>query len=90
MSLALKRTAPPSLNDGRTGLYFPLACVVTKPGHALAKEDVLVHLRRKFPSWWIPDDVLFVDEVPKTSVGKFNKRVLRERFAHYLVERSGA
>jgi fatty-acyl-CoA synthase len=68
----------------------PLACVVVKPGQALAKGDVLAHLSQKFPSWWMPDDVVFVDEVPKTSVGKFNKRALRERFAHYLVERSGA
>jgi len=66
----------------------PLACVVTKPGAALTSADVLAHLDGKVPSWWMPDDVVFVDEVPKTSVGKFNKRVLRERFARYLVERS--
>ena len=65
----------------------PLACVVIKPGSTLTRQDVLTHLEGKFPSWWMPDDIVFVDEVPKTSVGKFNKRVLRERFARYLVER---
>jgi len=65
----------------------PLACVVTKPGEALTKEEVLAHLGGKFPSWWLPDDVVFVEEVPKTSVGTFNKRVLRERFARHLLER---
>ena len=33
--------------------------------------------------WWLPDDVVFIDEVPKTSVGKFSKKTLRERFADY-------
>ena len=33
--------------------------------------------------WWIPDDVVFIDEVPKTSVGKFSKKTLREQFADY-------
>ncbi len=68
----------------------PLACVVVKPGAVLTREDVLAHLGRKFPSWWLPDEIVFVDEVPKTSVGKFNKRVLRERFARYLVEPRGS
>ena len=35
------------------------------------------------PSWWLPDAVEFIDEVPKTSVGKFSKRTLREKFAGY-------
>jgi len=33
--------------------------------------------------WWLPDDVVFIDAVPKTSVGKFNKRALREQFKDY-------
>ena len=33
--------------------------------------------------WWLPDDVVFVDEVPKTSVGKFSKKDLRDKFAGY-------
>ena len=36
-------------------------------------------IRPRFASWWIPDDVVFIDEIPKTSVGKFDKKVLRDR-----------
>jgi fatty-acyl-CoA synthase len=65
----------------------PLACVVVRPGRTVTKEDVLAHLKDKFPSWWMPDDVVLIDEVPKTSVGKFDKKVLRERYATHLVRR---
>ena len=61
----------------------PLACVVVKPGEELTKEEVLDFLRSKFTSWQMPDDVAFIDEVPKTSVGKFSKRTLRNQFASY-------
>jgi fatty-acyl-CoA synthase len=59
----------------------PIACVVVKPGEELGKEEVLDHLRARVAGWQVPDDVVFIDEVPKTSVGKFSKRTLRERFA---------
>ena len=36
-------------------------------------------------SWWLPDEVVFVEEIPKTSVGKFSKRTLRERFADHVL-----
>jgi len=60
----------------------PLACVVLKPGFAgrVAKEDLLKFLQDKVAKWWLPDDVVFIDEVPKTSVGKFSKRHLREAY----------
>ena len=63
----------------------PLACVVPRPGVTLTKEQVLEPLRGSFAKWWIPDDVVFVEEIPKTSVGKFQKRDLRERFAGYAL-----
>ena len=47
----------------------------------LARDDVLNHLEGRFARWWLPDDVVFVDEIPKTAVGKFDKKALRERFA---------
>jgi fatty-acyl-CoA synthase len=65
----------------------PLACVVPKPEakERLTKEDIIEHLRPMVAKWWLPDDVVFIEEVPKTSVGKFDKKVLRERFkAHQL------
>jgi fatty-acyl-CoA synthase len=61
----------------------PLACVVVKPGEALTRDEVLDHLRDRVASWWVPDDVVFIDEVPKTSVGKFSKKDLRTRFADH-------
>jgi fatty-acyl-CoA synthase len=61
----------------------PLACVVLKPGVTLTKEQILEPLRSGFAEWWLPDDVVFVDEIPKTGVGKFQKRDLRERFKDY-------
>jgi fatty-acyl-CoA synthase len=64
----------------------PLACVVKRKGagEALTKEQVLEHLRPQVARWWLPEDVVFIDEVPKTSVGKFDKKVLRQRFQeHY-------
>ena len=63
----------------------PLACVVVKPGETLTREDVLAHLDGRVAKWWMPDDVVFIDEVPKTSVGKFSKRDLRDRFADHVL-----
>jgi fatty-acyl-CoA synthase len=59
----------------------PMACVVLKPGETLTKEDVITWLQPRVAKWWLPDDVEFIDEVPKTSVGKFSKKTLRDRFA---------
>ena len=42
--------------------------------------EVLEFLAPRVAKWWLPDAVEFIDEVPKTSVGKFDKKVLRERF----------
>jgi fatty-acyl-CoA synthase len=61
----------------------PLACVVLRPGETLEKEEVIEFLRPRVAKWWLPDDVVFVDEIPKTSVGKFSKKTLRDRFAGY-------
>jgi fatty-acyl-CoA synthase len=58
----------------------PLACVVPKPGVTLARKEILDWLRPKVAKWALPDDVVFIEAVPKTSVGKFDKKVLRERF----------
>jgi fatty-acyl-CoA synthase len=61
----------------------PLACVVVKEGAQLQRDEVLDFLRERLTKWQIPDDVVFIDEVPKTSVGKFSKKTLRDKFAHY-------
>ena len=63
----------------------PLACVVTNPGETLTKEEVLDYIRPRLAKWQVPDDVVFIDEVPKTSVGKFSKKTLRDKFADYVL-----
>jgi fatty-acyl-CoA synthase len=61
----------------------PLACVVPKEGETITKEELLEFLEPRMAKWWLPDDVVMIEEVPKTSVGKFSKKTLRERFAEY-------
>src|SRR6266508_3959430 len=60
----------------------PLACVVPKPEFKgqLTAEEILEYLTPRVAKWWLPDEVTFIEAVPKTSVGKFDKKVLRERF----------
>ena len=59
----------------------PLACVVPKPGQTLTREVVLAWLAPRVAKWCLPDDVVFLDSLPKTSVGKLAKRQLREQLA---------
>jgi fatty-acyl-CoA synthase len=61
----------------------PLACVVVLEGETLTRDEVISHLEGRVAKWWLPDDVIFIDEVPKTSVGKFSKKDLRTQFADY-------
>jgi fatty-acyl-CoA synthase len=58
----------------------PLACVVPRAGVDLTAAEVLDFLRPQLARWALPDEIAFVEAVPKTSVGKFDKKVLRERF----------
>jgi fatty-acyl-CoA synthase len=64
----------------------PLAAVVLKEGQTATDEQLREHLAPKFAKWWLPDRFEFVDEIPKTSVGKFKKTALREQFAQDRVE----
>jgi fatty-acyl-CoA synthase len=59
----------------------PMACVVKKPGRDLEAAELRSWLEPRVAKWWLPDEIEFVDEVPKTSVGKFSKKDLRLRFA---------
>ena len=59
----------------------PMACVVRRPGAELSADELKVWLAPRVAKWWLPEVVEFIDEVPKTSVGKFSKKDLRERFA---------
>ena len=59
----------------------PLACVVPKDGLKLDLPSVRAHLALRVAKWWIPERWAFVREVPKTSVGKFDKKALRAMHA---------
>jgi fatty-acyl-CoA synthase len=60
----------------------PLACVVKAAGaEEITEDEVLEFLADKVAKWQLPDDVVFIDEVPKTSVGKFSKKTLRDEYA---------
>jgi fatty-acyl-CoA synthase len=58
----------------------PLACVVLAGDDELTLDELKEFLSGRVPKWWIPNDLEIIDEVPKTSVGKFSKKTLRERF----------
>ena len=59
----------------------PLLIAVRKQGGDVTREAMLEHLRERMATWWLPDDVIFVDALPMTATGKINKVSLRERFA---------
>jgi len=59
----------------------PMACIVPFPGQSISADEVKDFLKDKFASWWIPEKYITLEQIPKTSVGKFNKRELRQMFA---------
>jgi fatty-acyl-CoA synthase len=64
----------------------PLACVVLREGAEQDVESLREHLASRVARWQVPDEFAFIDEVPKTSVGKFDKKVLRARLAEGTLE----
>ncbi len=59
----------------------PLVCVVVKPGETLSADDVRAYLLGGgFAQWQLPDRIEVIDAVPRTAVGKFDKKALRQRF----------
>ncbi|MFM2043810.1 MAG: medium-chain-fatty-acid--CoA ligase [Pseudomonadota bacterium] len=61
----------------------PLLVVVARPGQTVTKEALMALLTDKVARWWLPDDIVFVDELPHTATGKLLKTELRKRFAGY-------
>ncbi|MBX6374852.1 MAG: long-chain-fatty-acid--CoA ligase [Acetobacteraceae bacterium] len=61
----------------------PLLLAVPKPGREPTKEALLDFLRPKIAKWWLPDDVVFVPELPHTATGKLLKTKLREDYRNY-------
>ena len=63
----------------------PLLVIVLKKGETASKEDILGFMQGKVAKWWMPDDVVFVDEIPHTATGKIQKITLRQRFKDYVL-----
>jgi acyl-CoA synthetase (AMP-forming)/AMP-acid ligase II len=61
----------------------PLLIIVPKPGRTPQKESILEHMAQRIAKWQLPDDIIFVEEIPHTATGKIQKLTLRERFADY-------
>ena len=63
----------------------PLLILKLKPGEVLDKQEHLSFLQGKIAKWWTPDDVVAVDDIPLGATGKIDKKLLRERMAHYIL-----
>jgi fatty-acyl-CoA synthase len=61
----------------------PLLVVVKKTGQEVSREELIAFYEGKVAKWWIPDDVIFVDDLPHTATGKLSKLQLRERLRDY-------
>ena len=59
----------------------PLCCVVLRPGESATPEELRAFLAERVAKWWLPERWAFVESIPKTSVGKFDKKVLRSQYA---------
>jgi fatty-acyl-CoA synthase len=68
----------------------PLLVIVLKKGETADKEELLGFMQGKIAKWWLPDDVVFVDEIPHTATGKIQKITLRQQFKDYRLPTSQA
>jgi fatty-acyl-CoA synthase len=64
----------------------PAAFVVPAEGADPTKEELLEHLSDRVAKWWLPDEIIFVDEIPKTGTGKFDKKVVRDEYSDLLMD----
>jgi fatty-acyl-CoA synthase len=64
----------------------PLAAVVVRQDVAITARELRNHLRDKVVSWWLPERWTFVDSIPRTSVGKFDKKAIRSQYAVHAFE----
>ena len=55
----------------------PVALIVLEAGKEVSKEEVITHCSKAFAKWQLPDDVLYIDEIPLTSTGKMDKKIVR-------------
>jgi len=64
----------------------PMACVVLRPGMSATAEELQEYLSQHVAKWWLPERWTFIESVPKTSVGKFDKKVLRSQYGDNALE----
>jgi fatty-acyl-CoA synthase len=77
---AVREVAVIATPDKRWG-ERPLACIACVPGASVTPEELRTHLSARVVKWWLPEQWAFVDQVPRTSVGKHDKKLLRARNA---------
>ena len=77
---AVREAAVIAAPDARWG-ERPMACVALVPGQSVTPEELRAHLAGRVVKWWLPEQWAFVEEVPRTSVGKHDKKLLRDRRA---------
>ena len=68
----------------------PLLVVVLKAQQRATRDDILGFMKGKIADWWLPDDVVFVDEIPHTATGKIQKTTLREQMKGYVLPTAAA
>jgi acyl-CoA synthetase (AMP-forming)/AMP-acid ligase II len=64
----------------------PAAFVVRSAGSAVTEEELDEFLTHHVAKWWLPDQIVFIDEIPKTGTGKFDKKVVRDQYSDLLME----
>jgi fatty-acyl-CoA synthase len=64
----------------------PVAFVVPRQGAEVDEADLLTFLEERVAKWWLPDRVIFIDQIPKTGTGKFDKKVVRQDYADLLMD----
>ena len=64
----------------------PLCCVVLRPDATASAEELRDFLSERVIKWWLPERWTFIETIPKTSVGKFDKKVLRAQYAEGELE----
>jgi fatty-acyl-CoA synthase len=68
----------------------PLLIIVLKKDESATKDEMIAFMQGKIAKWWMPDDVVFVDEIPHTATGKILKTALRDRFKDYVLPNAEA
>ncbi|GMQ98882.1 MAG: 3-(methylthio)propionyl-CoA ligase [Acidimicrobiia bacterium] len=64
----------------------PVAFVVRKEGSDVTDDSIKAFLEDRIASWWMPDEIIFIDAIPKTGTGKFDKKVVRAEYENLLLE----